>query len=224
MIPLVITGDGLLLITLLNLLKMKLYFTTPAGQDNIQTDPRLSLGGYKALSPVPNAAFDNLFSEISQFMLSKTPEDEFIGLVLKNETGAAVENLWLWFEYSTGGYAKMLVAAVDLTVDAAGVLTMEHIISRLAKPLYADFYEANGQANAVEIGNLADGEMVGLWLCRQLIEGLADSVQSEDKLYQTDPANADLVVPIVPIKQEAISIKMEWGPLYYGGPIGVELI
>ena len=49
---------------------MKLYYTNPTAEDQIQTDPRLSLGGYKALSPVPNDSFDNLFGEISQFSLN----------------------------------------------------------------------------------------------------------------------------------------------------------
>jgi hypothetical protein len=203
---------------------MKLYYTSITGESQIQSDPRLSLGGYKSASPLPNNAFDNLFSEITQFMLSKTPEDEFIALVLKNETGVEVDNLWLWFEYPDGSYSKYLVAAVDMTADANGVLQMEHIPNRNSKPLYADFYEASGQVNAVEIGTVAIDGMVGIWIQRSLVDGLADSIQAENNLYTTDPNNVDLVVPIVPDKQDAISIHMEWGSQYYGDPIGGDII
>jgi hypothetical protein len=204
---------------------MKLYYTSPTAQDAVQTDPRLSLGGYKALNPVPNSVFDNLFGEISQYLLSKEiPEAEFIGVILKNETGADVANIWLWFEYGVDCYSKLLVSAVDLATDTSGVLRMEHVPSRNSTPLYADFYEANGVANAVEIGNLADGEMVGLWFQRQLVEDLAKTIQADDKLYVTDPDHQDMVMAVVPAKSDSILIKMEWGTSYYGGPIGNELI
>jgi hypothetical protein len=203
---------------------MKLYYTSSTSQDAIQADPRLSLGGYKSASPLPNNAFDNLFSEITQFMLSKLPEDEFIALVLKNETGVEVDNLWLWFEYGNTPYSKYLVAAVDMTADVNGILQMEHVPNRNSKPLYADFYEAPGQVNAVEIGTVAIDGMVGIWIQRSLVDGLADSIQAENNLYTTDPNNADLVVPIVPDKQDAISIHMEWGLQYYGSAIGEDII
>jgi hypothetical protein len=157
---------------------MKLYYTSPTAQDAIQADPRLSLGGYKALSPIPNSAFDSLFGEISQFLLSKDiPEDEYIGLILKNETGSAVTNLWLWFEYATDCYSKFLVAAVDLSLDSAGVYKMEHIPNRNSAPFYAEFYEASGVENAVSIGNLAIDGMLGLWFKRTLVDDLATTIQ-----------------------------------------------
>ena len=190
---------------------MKIYYTTPTAQDAIQTDPRLSLGGYKSANPVPNAVFDNLFGEISQYLLSKEiPEAEFIGVILKNETGVDAKNLQLWFEYGVDCYSKLLVSAVDLVADAAGVLRMEHIPSRNSTPLYADFYEANSVANAVEIGDLADGEMVGLWFQRQLVADLAKTIQADDKLYITDPNHTDMVMAVVPVKSDSILIKMEW--------------
>jgi hypothetical protein len=204
---------------------MKIYYTSPTAQDAVQTDPRLSLGGYKALNPIPNAAFDNLFGEISQYLLSKEiPEAEFIGVILKNETGADIANLWLWFEYSVDCYSKLLISAVDLAADASGVLRMEHIPSRNSTPLYADFYEASGIENAVAIGDLAVDGMVGLWFQRQLVEDLATTIQEDDKLYVTDPDHPNMVIALAPAKSDSILIKMEWGAAYYGGPIGNELI
>src|ERR1035437_3281704 len=134
---------------------MKLYYTNPTTEEVVQSDTRLSLGGYKASSPEPNDSFDNLFGEISQFTLSKNvPEDEYIGLILKNETTYNIQGITLWFNYGDNPFSVFKIAAVNLTADISGVLKMEHISSRTSKPLYADFYEANGQANAVEIGDL----------------------------------------------------------------------
>jgi hypothetical protein len=202
---------------------MKLYYTNPTAEEYPQSDPRLSLGGYKSASPVPNDSFDNLFGEISQFMLSKNiPEDEYIGLILKNETAYNIQGITLWFDYGNNAFSTFKVAAVNLTPDANGVLKMEHIPSRTSQPLYADFYEANGVGNAVEIGDLEVGEMVGLWIVRSLIDGLAASVQSDDKLYQPNPVLTDQVIPIVLDKYDSVSISFDW--LTYGTAIGEELI
>jgi hypothetical protein len=202
---------------------MKLYYTTPTAQDQIQTDPRLSLGGYKSASPVPNDAFDNLFTEISQFMLSKgNAETEYIGLILKNETAYNIQGLRFWFDYQADPYSQLQVAAVNLTSDTNGVLKMEHVPTRNSKPLYADFYPANGVDNAVEIGDLEVGEMMGLWFCRSLVDNLAATVQADSKLYETDPSNTNLVRPIVPVNFDSMTIHFDW--TNYGEAIGEELI
>jgi hypothetical protein len=204
---------------------MKLYYTSVTAQDAVQADPRLSLGGYKSASPVPNNSFDNLFGEITQFLLSKTtPEDEYIGIILKNETAAEIENLWLWFDYGTDAYSKLLVAAVDLSADSAGVLKMEHIPNRISKPMYADFYEASGIENAVSLGNIAVNGMLGLWFCRRLIENLATTIQEDSDLYETDSQHPNMVKAITPEKQDIITINFQYGVEYYGGPIGSELL
>jgi hypothetical protein len=201
---------------------MKLYYTTPTGQDVIQSDPRLSLGGYKSASPVPGNTFDNFFGEISQFLLSKEiAEPEYIGLIFKNESEYDIQGLILWFDYLTDVYSDITVAAVNLTLDANGLLKMEHIPSRNSQPLYADFYEADGQSNAVEIGDLEVGEMVGLWFCRILKSNLTTTVQADATLFNDDPS-VDVITPNVPIKSDSISINFDW--FTYGTAIGEELI
>jgi len=203
---------------------MKLYYTSPTAQDQIQSDARLSLGGYKALSSVPNNSFDNLFSEISQFLLSKDiPEDEYIGLILKNETEDDIEDLSFWFEYPIDCYSKFLVAAVNLSVDANGVLCMEHISNKNSKPLYADFYEADGEENAVSFGSMEGGGMLGLWFCRRLVEDLATTVQTDSNLYEVDTEHTDMVKSKIPIKFDSITIHFSWEE-YYGGAVGEELL
>jgi hypothetical protein len=204
---------------------MKLYYTVASAQDAIQVDPRLSLGGYKSISALPNATFDNLFGEISQFLLSKNiPEDEYIGIILKNELTEPITNLWLWFDYGTDNYSTLSVAAVDLAADANGVLYMEHISNRISKPLYADFYDPFDIDHAVNLGDIPAGGMIGLWFCRQLIEDLATTIQQESNLYQTDPDHPNMVIAIAPEKQDIILIRFQYGATYYGGPIGGILI
>jgi hypothetical protein len=173
---------------------------------------------------VSSDAFGAMFGEITQLALSQNRGSEFIGLILKNETEDPVENLWLWFEYLEGCYSKLLIAVVDLTEDSNGVAFMEHIPTRYSRPIYATFYEANGVENAVSLGSVEAGAMLGIWIERQFTEGLASEVIKEENLYETDPDNSDLVRAIIPEKSDSIVLNMVWGEEYYGGPLGGGLI
>ena len=203
---------------------MKLYYTTSVGQDQIQNDPHLSLGGYKSASPIPNDVFGGLFDVITQFLLSKVPESEYIAIILENNGAEDIENLWLWFEYPEKCYSKLLVAAVDLVSDTNGVLTMEHIPNRNSRPLYAEFYEANEIDDAVLLGTIKTGGMLGLWFERQLIDDLAQEVVKEENLYETNSGNIDMVQAITSEKSDSIKLCFLWGAQYYGSPIGGDLI
>lgn len=203
---------------------MELYYTTSSGQDQVQSDPKLSLGGYKSSSLVSNNSFNNLFQEITQFLLSRDSEDEYIALILKNDDEESIENLWLWFEYIEEKYASLLVAAVDLVVDSNGVLQMERIFSKNSTPLYAEFHEADGIDNAVSLGTIESGGMIGLWFCRKLISGLSTSVCEDSNIYEINPSDIDLYQSVVLDKSESISIKFRYGVEYYGGPVGGDLV
>ena len=204
---------------------MKLYYTSSVGQNQIQSDCHLSLGGYQSASPLPNNAFGAMFDEITQFLLSKTPQDEFLGIVLHNETGAEVDNLWLYFEYPDKAYSKLLVAAVDMSADVNGILAMEHIPTRNSQPLAGTFYEADGVENALSLGTIPVDGMIGLWFCRRLTDNLATTVVTESNLYQTDSTNSDLVIAVVLDKTDTIAIRFVYGSeYYYGAAVGDDLI
>lgn len=203
---------------------MKWYYTSSAGKDTVQTDIKLSLGGYKSSSLLSNDTFGGLFEEITTFLLSREFEKEYIGIIVENDLATDIENLWLWFEYSLDSYSKFLVAAVDLVADSNGVLAMERITSKNSKPLYADFHEANGIQNAVEIGNILAGGSIGLWFCRELAVGLLTLVNEDSNFYTVDPSNEDLVIAATSLKSDIVLIKLNYGSEYYGGPIGNELV
>ena len=204
--------------------KMKLYYTTIKGQDQIQNEPYLSLGGYKSASLVSNNTLGNMFDAITSLTIANSKEREYIGLILKNETDTRVENLWLWFEFPEKCYSKFRVAAVNLSSDENDVPVMEHIPTRNSQPSFAEFHEADGIENAVLLGNLDVGAMIGLWFERQLLKGLADIVTDEKELYEVHPQNPDLVRPIIQETIDEIKICMLWGSEYYGSPIGEDLI
>ena len=199
---------------------MKLYYTTTAGQDQVQSNPEISLGGYRSSSLVPNNLIDNLFGGITQFLLSRDSQEEYIGLILENELSQSVYSIRLWFIYPESCYSKFLIAAVDLVVDSQGVLRMENIPNRYSKPLYATFFESDGEGNAVDLGDMISGEMVGLWISRQLIEDLSSLVCQESNLYEADPSNSNMFRSISLDRSDLIQIMITYNLDYYGGPIG----
>lgn len=172
---------------------MKFYYTTPVEQDYPQTRPDLSLGGFKSANPVPNASPRNLFSDVSVYTI-KTNRPEYIALILKNETGVELSAVDLWFVYPTGCQVKYAVAAVDLDVNSQ----MEHISTPYQAPYFAEFHEADGEANKVELGDMAIGTMIGIWLKRTLnIDAITDQYSDTNLSTNGNPVQADEDVSIV---------------------------
>ena len=159
---------------------MKLYYTSVIELDRIQDRPDLSLGGFKSITPVPNASFSNLFSDISSYSIYSDRE-EYIGIILKNETGADVRNVKFYFDYPEGCQKILEVAATDLNAEGM----MEIIGTCYSRPLYSEFYAADGVANAVELGDIADEGMIGLWF-KKIVDVTTIKEQYSDLKLATD--------------------------------------
>lgn len=164
---------------------MRLYYTASSEPEAAQSDPRLSLGGYKSATALTNSKFGNLFSSITPVTVVQFNQNQYVGLVLKNETGIAVTGIQLWFEYPTGCYSKFRVAAVDMVEDTDGNLRMEHLPDINSKPICGEFYEADGEVNKVDLGDLINEEQIGIWIERELLLSVI-SAQSE-AVYEVDP-------------------------------------
>lgn len=187
---------------------MYLYYTTISGSEQIQTNHVLSLGGFKSATRLPNGKFNNLFSDISQFSVANYNQNTYVGLVLKNETGAAIQNINLYFGYPAGSYSKLRIAAVTMVADSAGNLQMEHIMNNVEKPLYAEFYEADGEANKVNLGALAIGAQIGLWIERELLIEVIKADQ--ENVYELVPGYTDRYQEKELAKEDDIKINISW--------------
>jgi hypothetical protein len=176
---------------------IKFYYTSKRGFDEIQTRTDLSLGGYKSANPVPNNSLNNLFGDVSLYGIQKG-QDEFIAVIAKNESETdTIENIKLWFDYPELYQRTLSVAAVDLDSNNR----MEDIENAFQQPYFADFYEANGEENAVELGELAPQEMIGLWFKSTLnIENIVSQYSDENLIANGNPVESD----------ESISVSVEW--------------
>ncbi len=172
---------------------LKLYYTTTKGQDEIQSRFDKSLGGYKSSSLVKNDDFDNFFSEISNYTLNNEGQSQYIGLILKNEDLQNDKtNVNVWFEYPENCYSKLEVAAVDLSLDTEGNYFMENIPKQTAMPVYADFYEADGELNKQDLGTIQAGESIGIWLKRTVLKDVA--INERENQIVTDPVDEHRVI------------------------------
>lgn len=187
---------------------MYLYYTAITGSETEQNKPSLSLGGFKSSSRVVNSKFGNLFPDISNITISNYNENQYVGLVLKNELGVTKTNVEIWFEYPEKCYSKFRVAAVDMILDSENNLQMEHISTINEQPLNAEFFEADGDLAKVGIGDMVANENVGIWIERSL---LLDFIKTDQaSIWVDDPANNGRVIEVVLNKEDDIKIGISW--------------
>ena len=185
---------------------MTLYYTTSAGENEEQYLPQNSLGGYKSSTPVKNDYFDNIFGEISVLTINQN-RDNYIALVLENETGADITNVEVWFETNEGCYSNFQVAAVEMVADKNGILKMERIREMYNKPFNGTFVSTDVDTKAL-IGDLAIGERVGIWLRRSLDIETIDADQST--LYELDPNNRHVYKKIELDTVDTMTFHISW--------------
>ena len=154
---------------------MKLYYTTIVKKDNEQKNASLSLGGFKSSTPVPNGVFENFFSDVSAMSVQNNSE-EYIACMLKNETGSD-QDVSVWFDYPENSLINIEISAVDLNNDM-----MENIDNSYQVPLYADFVEANGEPNAVSLGNIPTDGVIGIWFKKTINLDVVKTIESDDYL------------------------------------------
>jgi len=186
---------------------LKLYYTTTKGEGELQQKPSNSLGGYRSDSLFKNDSFNNCFGDISTYTVQNNNQNQYIALILKNE-GATKTNINVWFDRNETCYSKLFIAAVDLTLDSDNFSYMENVQTLHSTPTYADFYEAEGEDNAVSLGDLAQNEAIGLWIKRDILEDVIVSDLSD--IVEEDPNNSDRVIQKDLDTEDLIEMKMSY--------------
>ena len=186
---------------------MELFYTTSAGEDQIQELPQNSLGGFKSAVNVKNDDFDNLFGEISTLTINQD-KDQYIALVLKNTTGTAITNVEVWFEVPETSYATFQIAAVDMVPNKDGVYQMERRRDIFDKPFNAEFFDCDVDNKSL-IGDLAIDEMIGIWIKRKLNVTVIDTDQAA--FYEKVPNNDYMYQNVELSQEDKIDFKLSWG-------------
>jgi len=161
------------------------FFTGADSYLAAQPDKDKSLGGFVSSSPVPNDIIGALFTDVSFYTVTNNLR-ETKAIVIKNETGSLVTALTTWFEnMAVSPFVELEIAAVALTEDTTctpSTFSMEKISNVRGTPINATFYKPDTLLGAVNLGNIANTEMLGLWLRMTLKDDIQDTYYSCDAL------------------------------------------
>ena len=185
---------------------MRLYYTTTAGYLESQTKKSSSLGGYQSSLVVPNDDLNNLFGDISPFSINQN-KAQYIGLMLKYETAGDLPDMLFYFDYPDNCYSKLEIAAITPTTDPDGNYLIEHVDTQYIKPYSATFVEADGVDNAVNLGNLANGSLLGLFIKRTLD---LDDINEDYADYISKPSGSDLYEEKTLGIEDSIDLVFNW--------------
>lgn len=177
---------------------LKLYYTGAKEPFIIQENPRNSLGCYISKTQVPNDVIQNVFSNVSPVNVEKNKASHVL-LAISNETGETAENIKIHFKYPSDQKTKILLGAIQPSQDEGGNLIFNEIGTLNEKPIGIDFYEADGEDNKRDIGNLGILEYVGIWLRRELLDSLTKKFSTQEI---QDGQNAET--------EEDIEMVIEW--------------
>lgn len=180
---------------------MNLYYTNVAYADQDQNRPDLSLGGFKSSSKVPSADYNNLFGDVSAYSV-QTKKEEYICIILKNETGVIANTVKLWVNLPTETSFKIEVGAALPNLSGE----VERIQTPYQRPMYATFVQAEGELSAVDLGNIAINGMIALWFKKVVnVEGIL--AQEDDMALATYfDTNNENVKPSI----QDIDIVLSW--------------
>ena len=189
---------------------MQLFYTTTTGYDNEQPNVQSSLGGYKSSTPVTNDDFDNLFGEIS-VMTIRSGRDEYRAVMLKNEMSVTARKVKVRVIPDENAIAmfRMGVGRVGVP-NKYGWKAMENVSSIYGKPFQTQLVDMNSPEAVLEVGDLAPGAEVGLWVCRHI--DLEKAREQYNRVAEPDPTDttARRWRPVDKPKTERIDIVISW--------------
>lgn len=147
---------------------MVLYYSGADRAAMAQNQPEKSLGGYISSSLIPNGIINAIFSTISKSVAEKQTRDTRL-IVLTNTTGSICHDVKIYIEQTPDTVSNIKMAAVSPATDSCSNLFFELIPSADALPYQATLSLHNGVDNAIDVGDLAVGETIGIWLSREII-------------------------------------------------------
>lgn len=172
---------------------MRLYYTNITGADLSQSRPDLSLGGFRSTTIIPNNNFSNLFSDLSCYSISEN-RDEYIAASLLNETGVIAQNVTMYFVYPETRQKNIEMAFVAFNANSE----IEVVPNPYSAPYTGIFNAADGELNAVNIGDIAIDGQIGIWFKKILdIPAIEEEFSDANLIANGTPAKADEIITLV---------------------------
>lgn len=172
---------------------LQLLYTGARSYLGQQNKAQFSLGGYPSSNVIHNSEQGALFSNVSPYGIQNEIRN-VIAVILKNNGDTQLSNVEFYFNIPETAICKYEIAAVALTLNSKGEYIMEEIGNNQSLPYNATFYEANGQEGAVDLGPLASGAMLGLWIKRTIdFTSKTDDELFEDFKNGVEQVNKEII-------------------------------
>lgn len=185
---------------------LKIYYTTITEYNQAQRSIYKSLGGYKSSTVVRNDSLSNIFDELSLYGCS-TAKDQYIGLILKNESKTELKDVQLWFDISEDNYCNFEIAAEQTSIDSNGNPYMSNVETIYSKPFGVQFYSATEQ-DKVTIGDLSPNQEVGFWIKRIVLQDKL--IKDYNDVAEKDPNSENRYQKKVKKQQESVDLHIKW--------------
>lgn len=184
---------------------MILYYTGAKTPNAIQIDSEKSLGGFVSSTPVPNSRIGNLFSGISKSVIIENRKEIRL-IALKNTTGVAIANLIIFTNNKNKSF-KFKIAAVASGTNSLNEIVFEEVQDGESLPYQAALTENELEINALSVGAMAIGQVIGIWIYREL--DITKYPELITQVGQTAPLSTSALVAAILAQSQATEEDMD---------------
>lgn len=150
----------------MSVLSTDILFNLSGGASN--TDPDASLGGAESSTQITSDSLSNLFDEVTGDEHT-AGDTEYRCFYVKNNSAETAYNVKVWIDSNTTSSEDTITIGLDLA-GAGG--TADTIADESTAPdPEVTFSTADGQANALSLGDMTAGQSYGVWVKRVVSAG-----------------------------------------------------
>lgn len=189
---------------------MKLLYTGAGKLGEIQKTPEYSLGSYISQTEIPEGLLSALFDTISRFTVKQNKIETRV-IAVQNDEGVAISNFRAWFHYSDESdsleddnvTSTFKIGWKAVSTDDCGEFYTDNIGSIYASPRGTTMWEADGEANALNLPDLEDDQYLIIFIQRILDSSLQLPMSDEDLVAIL---NDELILD----KEEEVKLFFSW--------------
>lgn len=148
----------------MSILAADLKFYLSGGADN--SDPDASLGGVISTTEITTDTLNNLFDDVTGDEHT-AGDTEYRAIFFKNNSAETAYNAKIWIESNTTAADDTL----EIGIEAAVGSPIQTVADESTAPTAISFSSAAGQANAIAIGAMSAGDVIGVWVKRIVTAG-----------------------------------------------------
>ena len=149
----------------MSIISTDLLYLLSGGASN--NNPNASLGGVVSSVEVVDNTLNNLFDDVSGDE-HEAGDTEYRAIFIKNNHGTdTAYNVKIWIESNTTAADD----SIQIGKEADFGSPIQTIVNESTAPVAIDFSTADGQVNAISIGDMAASQVIGIWVKRIVVTG-----------------------------------------------------